>query len=293
MSLQSSPHLLASRAYAVGLAGPDAVMPAWGGALVRRPLADGQADGAGIYPLTVFGPGADLAAGLAELKTTDLVSVVLVPDPLLSDLADLKATFEVCRPFKTHHLIDPGKGAFAPNKHHRYEIRRAHSRCTVDVVGLADHLAEWSALYAGLVAREGITGAANFSPGYFAMLAGQSQIVALRATVSGAPAGMALWFEGAGVVYNHLNAANALGYAHGANYALYDSAIALFTGRGVINLGGGAGVDGDSGGLAVFKAGFANAAVEAHLCGAVLDPARYRLLSKGRPATGFFPAYRG
>ena len=54
---------------------------------------------------------------------------------------------------------------------------------------------------------------------------------------------MTLWFEHDGVVYNHLTASNASGYANGANFALYGAAIDHFAGAGVMNLGGGAGFE--------------------------------------------------
>jgi hypothetical protein len=95
------------------------------------------------------------------------------------------------------------------------------------------------------------------------------------------------------VVYNHLTAADATGYANGASFALYDAAIGHFAGAGVINLGGGAGGGDDpTGGLFAFKQGFANSQATAMLCGAVLDRPRYEALSTGH-GDGFFPAYRG
>ena len=104
---------------------------------------------------------------------------------------------------------------------------------------------------------------------------------------------MTLWFEHAGVVYNHLTASNAAGYANGANFALYAAAIDHFAGAAVMNLGGGAGFEDDpDDGLAAFKRGFANAETRALLCGAVLDAERYAALRAGRQ-TAFFPAYRG
>jgi hypothetical protein len=287
-------HPLASAAYAEGLAGREAVIaiPEWGSHLIRRPIASGRDDAIGIYPLQVFGRGADMAGGLARLAGQGLVSAVMVPDPLLCPAGDMARTFEVCRPFKTHYLIDSARGAFAPSKHHRDRIRRGQRRCEILQVGLSDHLQDWTALYAGLIDRHAISGAATFSPGYFAMLAATPAVAAFAAFVDGTCAGMTLWFEAEGVVYNHLTAANALGYANGANFVLYDAAIRHFEGRGVMNLGGGAGFSDAEDGLVAFKRGFANSEVRAHLCGAVLDPEAYAALSDGRSADAFFPAYR-
>jgi GNAT acetyltransferase-like protein len=295
VSLPVAGHLLASRAYAVGLAGEAAVLevPAWGSHVLRRPLGDGVEDAAGPYPLSVFAPACDLEAGLAQLARVGFVSVVMAPDPLLTEPDRLARAFPVLRPYKTHHLVDPARSPYAPDKHHRYEIRRAWRSCTVEVVSLAARLDDWTALYAGLVARRQVSGPADFSDAYFQALAVAGPVVAFIATVEGACAAMSLWFAQDGVVYNHLNAANALGYARGANFALYDAAISHFSGVGVINLGGGLGTAKATGdGLAAFKRGFANASVQSYICGAVLHPERYAELSRGRPDDGYFPAYR-
>ena len=61
---------------------------------------------------------------------------------------------------------------------------------------------------------------AAFSDAYFRMLAETPALAAFAALVDGECAGMTLWFAADGVVYNHLTAANALGYANGASFAL-------------------------------------------------------------------------
>jgi hypothetical protein len=255
----------------------------------------GLRDAMGVYPMTPIREEADLKAGLDRLAGQGLVSVVLVPDPLASpDESRLAAAFGLCRPFKTHYLIDRAAGHYAPSKHHRAEIRRAQRRCRVELVRLADHLPAWTRLYDGLVERHAIAGVAAFGEAYFAALSREPRMTALAAYVGNEISAMTIWFEHGGVAYNHLGASNALGYANGANYALYDAAIAHFSQAAILNLGGGAGSrDDPSDGLAVFKRGFANAEVHAMLCGAVLDEARYAALAGGLPTTGYFPSYRG
>ncbi|MHB8528488.1 MAG: GNAT family N-acetyltransferase [Caulobacteraceae bacterium] len=240
-----------------------------------------------------FVSGGDIVGGLRRLGREGLVSIVLVADPLASPGLDrLASEFDLCRPFKTHLLIDRAIGSFAPSKHHRDRIRRGRRRCEVRRVLLGDHLDEWRTLYGGLTMRHQITGSAAFSQDYFAALAGMSQITAFTALVEGRIAGMTLWFEHGGVAYSHLTAADASGYANGANYALNDAAIEYFGSAEVIDLGGGAGIaDDPDDGLARFKRGFANSHVVAMLCGAVLDRPRYDRLSAGMSTT-FFPAYR-
>jgi len=261
--------------------------------VLLRPLAAGGQDATGPYPRIPLAPDVDLAAGRARLRALGLVSAVLVPDPLASPAPErLAAAFEVVRPFKTHLLIDRAKG-FEPSKHHRDRIRRGLRRCRIEVVALGDLLEAWRGLYGALIRRHAVTGLASFPDPYFATLARTPAFVAFAAYVGEAAAAMTIWFEHAGVAVSHLTAANDLGYANGATYALNDAAIAYFGGAAVVDLGGGAGLTDDpADGLAQFKRGFANAQTASWLCGAVLDAPRYRALSEGRPAEGFFPAYR-
>jgi hypothetical protein len=293
----NQPHLYGSALYAEALAhvGRAIRVEAWNSFVIARPLPDGSGeDGIGVYPMAAFGRDADLEVGLAATADAGLVSLVLVPDPFASPPPErLAAAFTLCRPFKTHYLVETARGAEF-SKHHRDRVRRGRRRCRVERVSLAGYLDAWAGLYAGLVDRHSIRGPADFTPAYFARLAEAPELVALAAFVEDAPAAMTLWFEHAGVAYNHLTASNAAGYANGANFALYDAAIELFAGAAVMNLGGGAGFDDDpEDGLASFKRGFANAEIKALLCGAILDPPRYAALAATRPGTGFFPAYRG
>lgn len=285
-------HPYGEPAYAAAL-GDACDVPEWGLCMQLRAVPGSGLDAAGPYPRAPLTPGADLAAGLDRLRGLGLISLVLAPDPLTAPPPQsLSAVFHHCRPFKTHLLIERARG-YAPNKHHRYEIKRAHSRCRVEVVRLADHLETWTNLYGGLIERHDITGVAAFGPDYFSSLAGDPRFVTFAAFVDDEIAAMAIWVEHAGVAYNHLGASGAAGYGNGASYALYDTAITHFTGAEVFDLGGAAGASDDpNDGLARFKRGFANAETVAHLCGAVLDEERYATLSAGKSGS-FFPAYRG
>jgi hypothetical protein len=289
-----STHPFAQRAYAEALAGARAVIPVpeWGAHLIRRATPDGLCDATGVYPLQVFARGCDVGAGLERLAAEGLVSAVLTPDPLLCPASELARDFEVCRPFKPHHVIDPARGAYDPSRHHRQELRRAERRCRLDWVALADHLPSWINLYAGLVERRAVSGAADFTAAYFEALAADPAMQAVAAWVGDDLAGMAIWFEAEGVAYYHLSAVNGLGYGNGAAYALVGAGIERFAPRNVIHLGGGAGAGDGAGGLSAFKRGFANGEVMAHICGAVLDPAAYAQMSAGRDDSAYFPAYR-
>jgi hypothetical protein len=287
-------HPFASARYAQALAGREAAVavPEWGSHLIRRSVEGGLCDALGVYPLQVFARGADVAAGLERLAGEGLVSAVLVPDPLLAPAGEMSRHFEVCRPFKTHYLIDPAMGAFAPSRHHAQELRRAGRRNRIERVALADHLDAWRGLYAGLVARRAVSGAADFAPAYFDALAADPAMQAFAAFVEDEIAGMAIWFAAQGLVYYHLSAVSPAGYASGAAYGLVAAAVEHFAGQGVVHLGGGAGTGDGVDGLAAFKRGFANSQVMAHICGAVLDREAYARLSAGRADTAFFPAYR-
>ena len=295
----SGRHPYAEAGYSAAIAvgeGWDAIdVPEWGTPMLQRPIPAGGRDAIGPYPRVAIPQDADLRGGVARLRGAGLVSAVLVPDPLFAPGADaLAAAFPICRAFKTHYLLSRAAGPYAPSKHHRYEIRRAHGRCAIERVRLGDHLSDWSRLYAGLTERHEIKGPATFSDAYFAMLAADATFETFAARVDGDIAAMAIWFDYAGVAVNHLGASDAAGYAAGASYALYDAAISHYEHCEHVDLGGAAGVaDSADDGLARFKRGFANAEATALLCGAVLDEAAYARLAAGSLPSSFFPAYRG
>ncbi len=288
-------HPYAGGGYLAALARPGeqaCEVRAWGTSVLSRPIPEGGSDAVGAYPMAALAPDADVGRGLEQLAAAGLVSVVLVADPLRGPPADaLARAFDVGRPFKTHYLAEPGR--YAPGKHHRAEIRSSLKRCQVEIAAFDSVRAVWEALYAGLVERRAIAGAAVFGAAYWDWMSSLPQLVAFCARAEGEIVAMALWFEHEGVAYNHLGASSAAGYAAGAGYALYDAAIQHHQACGVANLGGGAGLSDDpNDGLARFKRGFAARTATGRLYGKVLDAERYAALSGGRE-TGFFPAYRG
>lgn len=268
-------------------------MPEWGGFVIARKVRGEFEDVIGPYPRTAFPPTASISAGIERLRQGGFVSVVAVPFPLAGpDRSELASSFQICRPFKTHLIVDRERG-FDPTKHHRGEIRRGLRRCRVEVVALADRLTAWRELYKELTRSHEISGVATFPDPYFPALAAMSQFVTFAAYVDDQIVAMAIWFEFDGVAVYHLAASSAIGYANGAGYALNAAAIDHFQNARAIDLGGSAGaIDDEQNGLFAFKSGFANGRVTAYLCGTVLDPERYRILSAGRDHA-FFPAYRG
>src|SRR5258708_3468719 len=107
-------HLYASPLYADALSHLGFAIPvgAWQSFVIKRPLPGGDGvDAIGAYPMAVFGDDPDLEGGLAALAAQGLVSLVLVPDPFASPPPErLAAAFQLCRPFKTHYLIETAKG---------------------------------------------------------------------------------------------------------------------------------------------------------------------------------------
>ena len=85
-------------------------LPEWGTAVILRdiPGAPGKIDAMGpTTPCALLGAAADIPAGLATLRAMGVVSVVLVADPICGPRqAVLSHHFPICRPFKTHHVID-------------------------------------------------------------------------------------------------------------------------------------------------------------------------------------------
>jgi hypothetical protein len=251
-------------------------------------------DALGCYPVTVFRPGSDLPGGRERLRQAGLVTVALVPDPMTSPPpAFLAETFEICRPFKTHYLIDRQAGPVRFAKNHRWSVRQSAKYCSFESVDLLQNLDVWLKLYRHTVARHQATGIHDFAPAYFRALAGMPAVTALAARHEGEIVAIILWVRSGEIVYAHLEGGSPEAYETYATYGLIAAANEHFADCRIIHLGGAAGVDAEAGiGLAHFKRGFANREVMAYFCGSCLDPARYATLIGDQPHTTFFPAYR-
>lgn len=287
--------LYASRPYAEAFGWPILDLAEWQTAVLRRPIPDtGWEDALGCYPLCLIDRAADLEGGLQRLRATGLVSVALVADPVTGPTPEaLAKAFPVCRPFKTHYLIDRAAGPVRFSATHRRWMRKALQECEVSAVRLGDSLGDWERLYRQTVERHAITGLQKFSPAYFAALAGLPEVEAFCARVEQEIVAMALWVRGPEVVYYHLGASDARGYEARAMYGIFAVANEHFATAKVLHLGGAAGVRAEADdGLARFKRGFANREAEAYFCGACLDRERYAILTEDRESTSFFPAYR-
>ena len=275
-------------------------LPDWGSPILLRdiPGEPGRVDAAGPYPVCALAPDADIPAGLAALREHNAVSVVLVANPLDGpDPATLAQHFPLFRPFKTHYLVDRRHGPATFSKHHRDRIRRGARHATARPVSLQDPAwrQHWRGLYAGLVARKGITGLHAFPPESTESLAAlpPDRLMAFAAEApDGSVLAMQLWLRDGDRAYSHLTATSEAGYRAGATYVVYAAAIEHFADCPVLDLGGGAGhTDDPADTLAAFKQGFANASDTAWLCGTVLDHPAYTRLAAGHSGE-FFPAYR-
>ncbi len=277
-------------------AGTCVELPNCGGWVVRRAIPGSDFhDAMGCYPLFACRDWSRLEV---DLDTLDgLVSLTLVTDPFANlDIASLSRVFEVVRPFKQHHVAETARAAELPvTRHHRRNLRRARRVVRVEQHDAAGLLDEFVELYGVLRRRHGISGIRAFSRDAIGRQLRVPGIVAFRATVDGAVAGIHLWYVDGDVAFAHLGATNALGYATMASYALYAVAIEALSERvRWLDLGAAPGLEESarSHGLVGFKRGFATGTRPVFLCGKVFDPKRYDELAEPHAARGYFPAYR-
>jgi hypothetical protein len=291
----------ASRAYAESLAEFGAVrhLPACGGWLLATQIPGSErADGMGCYPLFCCHDWRGLRSDLESLAGA-LVSVRIVTDPFADiDVLQLEAAFpDICYVYKEHFVTDltqPLEVTVA--NHHRRNVRRSLRVLTVrESTRDADLLANWQSLYGNLIGRHAIAGIAKFSPQSFERQVTVPGFAAFSALEGSDTCGATLWYVKGDVAYYHLGAYNDRGYALGASFALFWSALSYFAERGVhwAALGAGAGLSSAESGLTRFKRGWATHTRPVYFCGRILQPAVYaKLVGTSHIRAGFFPAYR-
>lgn len=297
----SHPSGYVHRAYAESLAefGHPRHLAGCDGWLLERPIDGGDAlDAMGCYPIFACRDWSRLPDDLEGIGT-EIVSLVLVTDPFGNhDAAGLQAAFpDRMAAFKDHFIVDLGSDPQdGISKHHRRNARQALRSVSVDICAEpALFASDWQALYGNLVERHSLKGVTAFSPRSLALQLEVPGITVFRAKVSGETAGAILWYRQGDVAYYHLGAYSDGGYAAGASFALFATAIEHFAAAGLrfLSLGAGAGAHGDgTDGLTRFKRGWATGTRTAYLCGRIFDHERYRALCSARPATAYFPAYR-
>ena len=157
------------------------------------------------------------------------------------------------------------------------------------------YLDTWCAVYAELVSRHRLTGVSCFSRSAFADQFAVPGLVVFRAVdQAGDTVGMVMWYCQGDVGYYHLAAYAHKGYADNASYALFWSAAERFRHqlRGPVSEPGPEPSCDGSDGLTRFKRGWSSLTRPVYLGRHVACPQRYQELSRMRPATDFFPAYR-
>jgi hypothetical protein len=288
-------HPYASLAYAQAFgAGYEPIyLPGMDLHVLKRPIeGTPHFDAMGPYPVSPI-TSVDRAGGdFAILAAHQIVSLVLVIDPMRGPAPLAMAeVFDQVTPFKGHFVREPGLDQ-PYSRHHRAEVRRAYRVCETRIVRLADYLDDWSSLYEALSLKHQIGGIQAFDSQYFNNLAKLEPFM-VAAFIDGALVSAHIWICHDGYAYSHLAASSAEGYRQSAAYAVYDHSFRHFADQGVgmVNLGGGAGIAAPSQGLTYLKQGFSTGTLPCYLCGKIIDPAVYAMLSKDRQI-GFFPAYR-
>ena len=276
---------------------PRALPECGGHVLERRIPGTSYRDAMGPYPLFTCRDWSRLDKDLENLKK-DLVSLSVVTDPFGDYGEDyLHRCFDVVRPFKEHFVTDLSVPVEETvSKHHRYYSRKASERVRVEECEEPlRFLDEWTKLYANLIERHGLAGIQAFSRESFARQLTVPGITVFRAIVGGETVGMHLWYVSGEVAYSHLAASSERGYEFMSAYALYWFAMEHFAGKvRWLDVGSGAGLTGDTGGLARFKKGWSTGTRPAYFCGRVFDGERYAELAQSYTVrdTSYFPAYR-
>jgi hypothetical protein len=283
----------ASPAYARSLVaagqGAHLVLPSSGGQLLVQSIDAGPwRDAHGPYPLFDCCEPTNLPDDLAA-SDADLVSVVVVPDPLrVWDQDRLRQAFpDLLRPYKSHACIEL-RQELRFSRHHRRRIRQAAALPVQRLAAPIGWLDEWCRLYTELGWRHRLTAAARLNRESFRILLQQAWCIAYTVTDF---SGMVLWLTCNDRVYYHLAAYDQRGYEQGTAYACFAQAIEDFRASGyrIIDLGG-VPDNQDAVGLARFKRGWANSQRIAHLAGRIGQPAVYRRLVSA--TSDWFPAYR-
>jgi hypothetical protein len=289
------------RGYAESMAefGTPRELPRSGGWLLERPIpGTDSVDAMGCYPLFSCQDWSRLHMDLNDLEG-ELVSVSLVADPFGDyNRTLLETCFDQVTLFKEHFIADLNEPIeVIVSKHHRNYARKALGGVSVHVCQEPlNFLDEWVYLYRNLTEKHGVSGIRAFSRTAFAKQLGVPGMVALRAEHQGVTVAANLFYVQGETAYDHLTASSPEGYKLRASYALKWSGMQhLMDKVRWIDWGGGAGntVD-DSGGLTVFKKGWAQKTRPVYFCSKILDKRRYAEIVEAKKLehSCYFPAYR-
>lgn len=288
--------------YAASFAADGAVysLPSCGGWLIERAIPGSDArDAMGCYPLFACRDWSQLGRDLEPLGPA-LVSVTLVTDPFGAyDAPLLTQTFDRVIPYKQHYVADltrPSAAFVTADRRQCAATARRRGVTVEEVAQPCDRIDEWTALYAGAMARHNAPGPVLTRASVLAQLRLPGMVM-LRAVWHTETVGLGLFALHGDVAYAHLVALGERAHGLRVSCALYDDALARFAGRvRWIDWGGVAGAsDNPNGGLARFKSGWSSGQRTAYLCMRILDHDRYAALAAttGRTESSYLPAYRG
>lgn len=266
-------------------------LKSWGIWLKLRPIKNDLYDAIILAPRIILPSGQVLEDGLQELRQLDIISATLISDPMSSNQPqDLAKTFDFFEPFKMHHVVNFRKQQDLEGNHKR-NVRYAEKRCQVEQVDFKDYLDDWWQMWQVLTIRHGIEG--GYNQNYFKSLASVPGLTAHAAFAEdGGCVAISLWAQRIYGYAAHLTVCSQEGYSCKANYAVYAKALKDFQKASYLDLGSNAGIKDDpDDGLSYFKAGFANETRQSYVCGLIINPVVYELLSVGKNKS-FFPAYR-
>ena len=258
-------------------------------------------DAMGPYPLFQCHHWNRLPDDLEALRATELISLVMVSDPMLSDTErQVFGHFDMARPFKTHYLTDlelPYEQSVS--SHHRYYVRKASKVLDIDIPKEPIvHLDEWCILYKHLMKHHNCSDIRTFSREGFRLLLEMPGVILLRALKDGKSVGALVIMLSGDVAHLHLMGFTPEGYQDGVTYFLIKQAMNTLRDRvRFMNIGGGTGTgatDTDTDGLTLYKQGWSTERRTTYLLGAILNRTIYEQLEKGNSASAsnYFPRYR-
>jgi len=220
----------------------------------------------GVSGHSSLDPDCDLRGGLERLRQAGVGSVSLITDPMWSPSQNiLEAAFGSCRTFQENYLLDRELGRTRPRKRHRNMIHSARKLCAIDRVQLLPWLDHWWTLYHDNCQQRAHV--YSTPPKYFEMLADLEGVDVLAAHHENEIVTMTIWLRFNDILYYIDGASNQRGLAISAPYATFAYVIDQYVNCRYIFFGGSADFRGPrSDGLARFKRGFANVAVQDYLC---------------------------
>lgn len=271
-------------------------LPRCGGWILVRPIpGTPYKDAMGCYPLFACRDWRKLHEDMEQIGS-DLVSLALVPDPLLGvDPGYLEQHFDLVKPFKTHYMVDLSQPLEKfVGKTHRKNACKALKAMDVEICSQPiQYLDDWVRLYDNLIKKHDIKGINAFSPRCFEAQLNMPGMTAFIGRMEGEIVGATLVLRRDQVAYFHLSAYTLEGYKIRASYGTHWKALVCGYEQGIryFNLGGIAGTKEDpKNGLAEFKRGWSNDQRIVYFCGRVFDRKKYESLCQRR--YGYFPGYR-